>query len=145
MRETKLSELEKLCLEKGLKMTDQRKVIAQVLSESADHPDVEQVYQRAHNQDHRISLATVYRTLKLFEETGILTKHDFGAGRARYETSDDDHHDHLIDITSGQVIEFTNDEIEKLQRAIAEKLGFNLVGHKLELYAIPGKRGKKKE
>ena len=140
----KISELEQLCIERGLKMTEQRRVIAQVLSESKDHPDVEQVYQRAHQQDSRISLATVYRTLKLFEESGILTKHDFGAGRARYETSDEEHHDHLIDITSGRVIEFTNQAIEQLQRQVAEKLGYRLVGHRLELYAVPNKAAGKK-
>lgn len=141
----KLSELEILCKEKGLKMTGQRRVIARVLSDSADHPDVEQVHARAHSIDPRISLATVYRTLKLLEESGILTRHDFGAGRARYEASDTHHHDHLIDVTNGKVIEFTNEEIEKLQRLVADKLGYRLTGHRLELYAIPKSAAKKKD
>ena len=127
--------LEKLCLEKGLKMTEQRRVIARVLSEAADHPDVEQVYQRATELDPRISIATVYRTVKLFEEANILERHDFGDGRARYEEAPEDHHDHLIDLNSGEVIEFFSEEIEKLQEQIARKLGYRLVDHRLELYA----------
>lgn len=130
------SRLEQLCVEKGLKMTEQRRVIAQVLSESKDHPDVEQVYQRASQHDQRISIATVYRTVKLFEEANILERHDFGDGRARYEEVPAEHHDHLIDVNSGDVIEFSNETIEKLQQQIADSLGYKLVGHRLELYAV---------
>ncbi len=129
--------IEKLCVERGLKMTEQRRIIARVLSESSDHPDVELLYQRATAIDPRISIATVYRTVRLLEEAAILTRHDFGDGRARYEEVTDAHHDHLIDIETGEVIEFTNEEIEKLQEAIARTLGFRLVDHRLELY---GKR-----
>ena len=128
--------LEQKCVQLGLKMTDQRRVIAQVLSDADDHPSVETVYQRANAIDDRISLATVYRTLRLFEEVDILERHDFGDGRARYEEADQDHHDHLIDVKSGKVIEFQNREIEQLQTAVAEKLGYKLVGHRLELYAV---------
>jgi Fur family ferric uptake transcriptional regulator len=137
--------LEQLCHDKGLKMTEQRRVIARVLSEADDHPDVEQLYRRATKIDPGISLATVYRTVRLFEEASILERHDFGDGRARYEEAPEDHHDHLIDIQSGMVVEFTNPEIEKLQHRVAEQLGYKLVGHRLELYAVPlhGK-GKKK-
>lgn len=131
------SKLEVLCAERGLKMTDQRRVIARVLSEASDHPDVEAVHRRATAIDSNISIATVYRTVRLFEEAGILAKHDFGDGRARYEETPDEHHDHLIDIQSGKVVEFHNDEIEELQRKIAEKAGYRLVGHRLELYGIP--------
>ncbi len=130
------SQLERLCLEKGLKMTDQRRVIAQVLSESNDHPDVEKVYRRAARLDPRISIATVYRAVKLFEEANVLDRHDFGAGRARYEEARSEHHDHLIDVNSGEVIEFRDDEIERLQEAAAAKLGYRLVGHRLELYGV---------
>jgi Fur family ferric uptake transcriptional regulator len=130
------SQLERLCAERGLKMTDQRRVIARVLSESRDHPDVELVYQRATKVDPRISIATVYRTVKLFEEANILERHDFGDGRARYEEASEEHHDHLIDVNSGEVIEFRNDEIERLQREAAAKLGYHLVGHRLELFAV---------
>lgn len=126
-----------LCAEKGLRMTDQRRVVAQVLSESADHPDVEELHRRAHRVDPKISIATVYRTVRLFEEAGILTRHDFGDGRARYEQAPDEHHDHLIDARSGKVIEFQSEEIEKLQEKIARKLGYRLVGHRLELYGVP--------
>lgn len=127
--------LEELCIKKGLKMTDQRRVIARVLSESKDHPDVEQVYHRAVQVDPKISIATVYRTVRLFEEASILERHDFGDGRrSRYEEMPNEHHDHLIDVQSGEVIEFTNDEIEKLQQKVAEDLGFELVDHRLELY-----------
>ena len=128
------SSIEKLCIERGLKMTDQRRVIAEVLSQATDHPDVELVYQRASERDPRISIATVYRTVKLFEEANILERHDFGDGRSRYEETPDEHHDHLIDVKTGEVIEFRNDEIEKLQREIARSLGFKLVGHRHELY-----------
>ncbi|MBC7136340.1 Fur family transcriptional regulator [Oceanibaculum nanhaiense] len=131
------SRLERLCLEKGLKMTEQRRVIAQVLSNSTDHPDVELVYQRATAIDPRISIATVYRTVRLLEEASILERHDFGDGRARYEEAPEEHHDHLIDIETRTVVEFQSEEIEKLQEEIAEKLGYRLVGHRLELYGIP--------
>lgn len=131
------SRLEKLCIDKGLKMTEQRRVIARVLSDAADHPDVEQVHKRATKIDSNISLATVYRTVRLFEEASILERHDFGDGRARYEEIPEAHHDHLIDIQSGRVIEFSNEEIEKLQHRVAEELGYKLVGHRLELYAVP--------
>jgi Fur family ferric uptake transcriptional regulator len=137
------SRLEKKCLDKGLKMTTQRRVIARVLSESDDHPDVEMLYHRAVEVDPKISVATVYRTVKLFEEAGIIERHDFGDGRARYEEHPDEHHDHLVDLKSGNVIEFMNKEIEKLQIAVAEKLGYRLVGHRLELYGVPLKSEKK--
>jgi Fur family ferric uptake transcriptional regulator len=133
----KTSDIEALAAEAGMRMTDQRRVIARVLTQSEDHPDVEDVYNRAVAEDKAISIATVYRTVRLFEEAGILTRHDFGDGRARYEPAPDDHHDHLIDIQSGKVIEFTNDEIERLQTEVAEKLGYKLVDHRLELYAVP--------
>jgi Fur family ferric uptake transcriptional regulator len=132
-----ISRLEQLCLDKGLKMTEQRRVIARVLSESMDHPDVEQVYRRATAVDPRISIATVYRTVRLFEEANILARHDFGDGRSRYEEMPSAHHDHLIDLQSGSVIEFRNEEIERLQRVVADELGYDLVGHRLELYAVP--------
>ncbi|MFO1160850.1 MAG: Fur family transcriptional regulator [Reyranellaceae bacterium] len=131
------SKLELICVERGLKMTEQRRVIARVLSEASDHPDVEAVHRRATAIDSNISIATVYRTVRLFEEAGILAKHDFGDGRARYEETPEEHHDHLIDIQSGKVVEFHNDEIEELQRRIAEKAGYRLVGHRLELYGVP--------
>jgi Fur family ferric uptake transcriptional regulator len=131
------SKLELLCAERGLKMTEQRRVIARVLSDASDHPDVEAVHRRATAIDANISIATVYRTVRLFEEAGILAKHDFGDGRARYEETPEEHHDHLIDIQSGKVVEFHNDEIEELQRRIAEKAGYRLVGHRLELYGVP--------
>jgi len=134
------SRLEKRCIERGLKMTEQRRVIARVLSDSSDHPDVEQLYRRVTAIDPRISIATVYRTVRLFEEADILEKHDFGDGRARYEEAPEEHHDHLIDVQSGKVIEFTDPQIEELQRAIARKLGYKLVDHRLELYAVPIKR-----
>lgn len=137
------SRLEQKCTDKGLKMTDQRRVIARVLSDAHDHPDVEQLYDRANAVDNRISIATVYRTVKLFEEAGIIERHDFGDGRARYEEAGDDHHDHLIDLKSGEVIEFSNPEIEKLQEEVARKLGYKLVDHRLELYAVPLKDRKK--
>ena len=135
--------IEKLCLAKGLKMTEQRRVIARVLSLSTDHPDVEQLYQRASKIDPRISIATVYRTVKLLEEASILERHDFGDGRARYEEAPEDHHDHLIDANSGEVIEFFNEEIEELQQKIARQLGYKLVDHRLELYGVKLKAGKK--
>lgn len=131
------SSIENKCIEKGLKMTGQRRIIARVISESNDHPDVELLYTRAAAIDANISIATVYRTVKLFEEAGITQRHDFGDGRARYEEADGAHHDHLIDLKNGKVIEFTNDAIEKLQKEIAHKLGYKLVDHRLELFAVP--------
>lgn len=128
------------CETKGLRMTEQRRTIANVLQESSDHPDVEELYARASARDSGISLATVYRTVKLFEEAGILDKLEFGDGRARYEDAEREHHDHLIDISSGEVIEFVDAEIEALQEKIAEKLGFQLKGHRLELYGVPLKK-----
>ena len=141
------SRLEQLCLDKGLRMTEQRRVIARVLSDSTDHPDVETVYQRASEVDPGIGLATVYRTLRLFEEANILERHDFGDGRARYEEAPEEHHDHLIDVQSGDVVEFTNEAIEKLQKKVAEELGYRLVDHRLELYGvkIESKKSKKKQ
>jgi Fur family ferric uptake transcriptional regulator len=134
--------IENLCIEKGLKMTGQRRVIARVLGESHDHPDVEMVHRRAVRIDSKISIATVYRTVRLFEEHKILDRHDFGDGRARYEEVSEHHHDHLINIDSGEIIEFENSEIESLQRAVAQKLGYRLVDHRLELYGVPlGKKG----
>ena len=130
------------CLEKGIRMTSQRQVIVGVLGDAEDHPDVDELYRRAVQQDNTISIATVYRTVRLFEEASILDRHDFGDGRSRYEESSDQHHDHLIDIESGEVIEFSNDEIEALQREVARRLGFKLVDHKLELYAVPLARDK---
>jgi len=131
------SRIEQLCIEKGMKMTGQRRVIASVLSDADDHPDVEEVYRRATQVDPRISIATVYRTVRLFEEANILERHDFGDGRSRYEEITDSHHDHLIDIQSGRVVEFQNDEIEALKEKIAAEHGFRLVGHRLELYGVP--------
>lgn len=132
-----MTRLEEICLQKGLKMTGQRRVIARVLSDAADHPDVEQLYRRASAIDPKISIATVYRTVRLLEEAQILARHDFGDGRARYERATTEHHDHLIDLNSREVIEFSNEEIEKLQRDIARRLGYELVGHRLELYGVP--------
>lgn len=132
-----MSRLEELCLKKGLKMTGQRRVIAQVLSDSTDHPDVEQLYRRASAIDPKISIATVYRTVRLLEEAHILARHDFGDGRARYEQATTEHHDHFINLNTREVIEFSNEEIETLQREIARRLGFELIGHRLELYGVP--------
>lgn len=129
--------LENLCVEKGMRMTEQRRIIARVLSDAEDHPDVEEVYRRASAIDDKISIATVYRTVRLFEDAGILEKHDFRDGRARYEQASDDHHDHLIDLQSGEVIEFRNEEIERLQEIVARELGYRLVDHRLELYGTP--------
>ena len=140
-----LSRLEKLCLKKGLRMTGQRRVIAQVLSDSADHPDVEEVYRRASAIDGNISLSTVYRTVRLFDEEGILSRHDFGDGRARYEQAGQDHHDHLIDMRTGDVIEFRNEQIERLQELVAKELGYKLIDHRLELYGVPLKGHSKKD
>jgi Fur family ferric uptake transcriptional regulator len=134
-----VTRIEKLCVDKGLRMTEQRRVIARVLSDAADHPDAEELYRRASGFDPHISIATVYRTVKLFEDAGILERHDFRDGRSRYEEIPESHHDHLIDVHSGRVIEFHNDEIERLQRRVAEELGFELVDHRLELYGVPKK------
>jgi Fur family transcriptional regulator, ferric uptake regulator len=131
------SRIENLCVEKGMKMTGQRRIIARVLSESTDHPDVEEVYRRAVEMDPRISIATVYRTVRLFEEANILERHDFGDGRSRYEEATEEHHDHLIDVQSGNVIEFRSPEIEALQRKVAESYGYRLMGHRLELFGVP--------
>ncbi len=133
--------IEKLCVEKGLRMTDQRRIIARVLSEADDHPDAEELHRRASAEDNRISLATVYRTVRLFEDAGIIERHDFRDGRSRYEEAPDEHHDHLIDMNSGEVIEFFDEEIEKLQEAIARRLGYKLVDHRLELYGTKLKDG----
>lgn len=130
------SRIEQACIEKGLKMTGQRRLIARVLSESADHPDVEELYRRAAQIDPRISLATVYRTVRVLEEADIVERHEFRDGRARYEETAEDHHDHLVDLDTGEVIEFRSDEIEELQRRIAERLGYRLVDHRLALYGI---------
>ena len=132
--------IEEKCLSKGVKLTDQRKVIAQVMSKSTDHPDVDELYNRVSKIDSKISIATVYRTVKLFEESGIVEKHDFKGGKARYEQSPDEHHDHLIDINSGEIIEFVDKDIEKLQIEVAKKLGYKLVDHKLELYGSKNKK-----
>lgn len=134
------SAIEKLCIEKNMRMTDQRRVIARVLSEADDHPDVEEVYKRATDIDNQISIATVYRTVRLFEEADILERHDFRDGRSRYELVTESHHDHMIDIESGEVIEFVDDEIEQLQKTIAKKLGYKLVDHRMELYGVKAKK-----
>ena len=137
--------IEQKCLAKGVKLTDQRKIIAKVISESkseygeSDHPDVDELYNRVTKIDSKISIATIYRTVKLFEEAGILTKHDFKGGKARYEAMIESHHDHLIDVKSGEIIEFVDEEIEKLQKKVAEKYGYTLIDHKLELYGIKKK------
>ena len=130
------SRIEKACIDKGLKMTGQRRTIARVLSEATDHPDVEELYRRALALDAKISIATVYRTVRLFEEAGIIARHDFRDGRSRYEEATEEHHDHLIDMKTGEVVEFVDDEIEKLQHAIAKRLGYKLVAHRLELYGV---------
>ena len=131
--------IEEKCIAKGVKLTDQRKIIAKIMSESQDHPDVDELYRRASAIDGKISIATVYRTVKLFEESGIVTKHDFKGGKARYEELNESHHDHLIDIKTGEIIEFVDEEIEKLQQKVADKYGYKLVDHKLELYGIKKK------
>ncbi len=132
-----MDRLEKICIAKGMRMTEQRRVIARVLSLADDHPDVEEIHRRAAELDPNISIATVYRTMRLFEEAGVVERHDFQDGRARYEEATDDHHDHLIDLRSGEVIEFVNEEIERLQHRIAEEHGYKLVDHRLELYGVP--------
>ena len=131
--------IEKKCILKGVKLTDQRKIIAKVMSASSDHPDVDELYKRVLKIDSKISIATVYRTVKLFEEIGILAKHDFKGGKARYEELSEGHHDHLIDIKTGEIIEFVDEDIEKLQKKVAEKYGYDLVDHKLELYGVKKK------
>ena len=131
--------IENKCIKKGVKLTEQRKIIAKVMSESNDHPNVDELYKRVSKIDMKISIATIYRTVKLFEESGILTKHEFKGGKARYEELNESHHDHLIDIKSGEIIEFVDNEIEKLQKKVADKYGYNLVDHKLELYGVKKK------
>ena len=132
--------IEERCKQKGVKLTDQRKLIAQIMSDAHDHPNVDELYKRVSKIDSKISIATVYRTVKLFEEAGILTKHDFKGGKARYEELPDNHHDHLIDVQSGEIVEFVDEEIEKLQETVAEKLGYQLLDHKLQLYGIKKKK-----
>ncbi len=136
-----MDRLEKICIEKGMRMTEQRRVIARVLSVSEDHPDVEEIHRRAVAIDSKISIATVYRTMRLFEEAGVVERHDFQDGRSRYEEATETHHDHLIDLKSGEVIEFVNEEIERLQKKIAEQHGYKLMAHRLELYGVPLKKG----
>ena len=133
-------DIENKCIERGVRLTDQRKLIAKIMSESTDHPDVDELHKRINKFDAKISIATVYRTVKLFEEAGIITKHDFRGGKARYEKLADGHHDHLIDVQSGEIVEFIDEEIEKLQKAIAEKLGYQMIDHRLELYGIKKKK-----
>ena len=133
-------DIEKKCIEKGVRLTDQRKLVAKVMSEAEDHPDVDVLHKRVNKLDPKISIATVYRTVKLFEEAGIVSKHDFKGNKARYEQAPKEHHDHLIDINTGEIIEFVNDDIEKLQYKVAEKLGYKLVDHRLELYGSKTKK-----
>ena len=135
-------DIEQLCADKGLRITEQRRIIARVLGEAEDHPDVETLHERAAAVDAKISIATVYRTVRLFEEAGILERHEFGDGRSRYEAASDAHHDHLIDVETGQVIEFVDEELEMLQRRIAEKLGYRLVDHRMELYGVATNRSR---
>jgi Fur family transcriptional regulator, ferric uptake regulator len=139
---TRESRIERLCAEKGMRMTGQRRTIARVLSVAADHPDVEEVHKRASERDPRISLSTVYRTVRLLEAAGILERHEFGDGRGRYEEAGHGHHDHLINVKTGEVIEFRNEQIERLQESVAQELGFRLIGHRLELFGLPIKGGK---
>ena len=134
-----LETIEQKCIKKGVKLTDQRKIISKVMSEANDHPNVDELYHRVSKIDSKISIATVYRTVKLFEEFGILAKHEFKGGKARYEQLNESHHDHLIDIKSGEIIEFVDQEIEKLQKKVAEKYGYDLIDHKLELYGVKKK------
>ncbi len=128
------SDIENKCIQKGIRLTDQRKLVAKVMSDSHDHPDVDELHKRVNKLDPKISIATVYRTVKLFEEAGVVAKHDFKGNKARYEQASHDHHDHLIDINTGEITEFVNEDIEKLQKQVAEKLGYKLVDHRLELY-----------
>ena len=144
MSQDNIKNLEQLCIERGMKMTEQRRIIARVLSDADDHPDVEDVYQRSVQLDPKISIATVYRTVRLFEEAGLLDRHDFGDGRSRYEQASDDHHDHLVDVQSGDIIEFHDEEVEELQRQIAARLGYTLIGHRMELYGVELKDALKK-
>ena len=144
MSQDNIKNLEQLCIERGMKMTEQRRIIARVLSDADDHPDVEDVYQRSVQLDPKISIATVYRTVRLFEEAGLLDRHDFGDGRSRYEQASDDHHDHLVDVQSGDIIEFHDEELEELQRQIAARLGYSLIGHRMELYGVELKDALKK-
>lgn len=137
MTDEKLTAIEEACIARGMRMTGQRRVIARVIGNAQDHPDVEELYRRASKIDDKISISTVYRTVRLLEESGIIERHDFREGRARYEQMPDEHHDHLIDLRTGKVTEFRSEEIEKLQEAIARKLGYKLVDHRLELYAVP--------
>ena len=135
-----MNKIEEKCKTKGVRLTDQRRLIAKVMSEATDHPDVDELHKRVSKIDRKVSIATVYRTVKLFEESGILEKHDFKGGKARYEQSPDTHHDHLIDVNSGEIIEFVDEEIEKLQNKVAKKLGYKLVDHRLELYGTKNKK-----
>ncbi len=134
-----MTDIEQKCISKGVKLTGQRKIIAHIMSQAEDHPDVDELYKRVTKIDPKISIATVYRTVKLFEEAGILAKHEFKGGKARYEEISESHHDHLIDVKTGEIIEFVDDEIEKLQKKVAEKYGYDLVDHKLELYGVKKK------
>ena len=134
------SDIENKCIKKGVRLTEQRKLVAKVMSESKDHPDVDELHKRVNKLDSKISIATVYRTVKLFEESGIVAKHDFKGNKARYEQTTHEHHDHLIDINTGEITEFVNDDIEKLQKKVAEKLGYKLVDHRLELYGLKIKK-----
>ena len=145
MGETEGQTLEQLCVSSGMRMTEQRRIIARIIEAANDHPDVEELYERAVKLDKNISLATLYRTINLFEEAGFIAKHDFKDGRARIEPIPDEHHDHLIDIRTGKIIEFYNEEIEAIQHLIAEKLGYRLVDHRLELYAVPIEESKKQK
>ncbi len=140
-----MSRIERLCIKHGMRMTEQRRIIAAVLSDAEDHPDVDEVHSRAAKIDSRISIATVYRTVRLLEDAGILERHDFRDGRSRYEQVSQDHHDHLIDMESGTVIEFSNDQIEKLQELVAAELGYKLVDHRLELYCVPLEKEEEKK
>jgi Fur family ferric uptake transcriptional regulator len=135
-----MSKIEDKCKQRGVRLTDQRRLIAKVMSQSSDHPDVDELHKRISKIDERVSVATVYRTVKLFEESGIIEKHDFKGGKARYEQSPDIHHDHLIDVNTGEIVEFVDEEIEKLQNKVAEKLGYKLVDHRLELYGTKNKK-----
>ncbi len=135
-----MSKIEDKCKQRGVRLTDQRRLIAKVMNQSSDHPDVDELHKRISKIDEKVSIATVYRTVKLFEESGIIEKHDFKGGKARYEQSPDVHHDHLIDVSTGEIVEFTDEEIEKLQNKVAEKLGYKLVDHRLELYGIKTKK-----
>ena len=134
------SDIEIKCIKKGVRLTDQRKLVAKIMSEAQDHPDVDELHKRVNKLDSKISIATVYRTVKLFEEAGIVSKHDFKGNKARYERAPKEHHDHLIDINTGEIVEFVNEDIEKLQKEVAEKLGYKLVDHRLELYGLKTKK-----